>query len=176
MQVLTALAEAQKLGFRHWDLRMTNIMEHHPPSPAGAENPPEAAGTQPAPLEKPPVSSSSELQPSELDRKESAPEVWSAIELTESGAERAASEDLSLRQKTMNARQDGSSSAVDHSGRPAHIEGGGREAGGAGTNTDRQGKQCTWKIIDYGHADFGDKTLQYDGLCIDGPPFDPDDG
>ena len=28
MQVLTALAAAQSLGFRHWDLRLKNIMEH----------------------------------------------------------------------------------------------------------------------------------------------------
>ena len=27
-QVLTALAAAQSLGFRHWDLRLKNIMEH----------------------------------------------------------------------------------------------------------------------------------------------------
>ena len=47
MQVLTALAEAQKLGFRHWDLRMTNIMEHHPPSePVAAPTAPKIAGSQ----------------------------------------------------------------------------------------------------------------------------------
>ena len=28
LQVLTALAAAQSLGFRHWDLRLKNIMEH----------------------------------------------------------------------------------------------------------------------------------------------------
>ena len=28
VQVLTALAAAQSLGFRHWDLRLKNIMEH----------------------------------------------------------------------------------------------------------------------------------------------------
>ena len=28
LQVLTALAAAQGLGFRHWDLRLKNVMEH----------------------------------------------------------------------------------------------------------------------------------------------------
>jgi len=28
LQVLTALAAAQSVGFRHWDLRLRNIMEH----------------------------------------------------------------------------------------------------------------------------------------------------
>ena len=177
MQVLTALGEAQKLGFRHWDLRMTNIMEHHPPSTEAAENPPEAAGSQPVAIVKQlPVSSSPEPQASQMGRSDSAPEVWSAIELTESGAQHAANGEPSLRQKALNGLQDGSRCAVETSGSAVPAEGGVRKDGEAAENTDMQGKQCVWKIIDYGHADFGDKTLQYDGLCIGGPPFDPDDG
>ena len=33
LQVLTALAAAQGLGFRHWDLCLKNIMEHRGDSP-----------------------------------------------------------------------------------------------------------------------------------------------
>lgn len=31
------------------------------------------------------------------------------------------------------------------------------------------GKCYRWKIIDYGHADFGDRTLRDDAVCLDGP-------
>ena len=34
LQVLTALAAAQSLGFRHWDLRLKNIMQHRGDPPA----------------------------------------------------------------------------------------------------------------------------------------------
>jgi len=33
-----------------------------------------------------------------------------------------------------------------------------------------------YKIIDYGHADFGDATLRDDGMALEGPYFDPQDG
>ena len=33
-----------------------------------------------------------------------------------------------------------------------------------------------YKIIDYGHADFGDATLRDDGMAMEGPYFDPQDG
>ena len=29
------------------------------------------------------------------------------------------------------------------------------------------GTDCTWKIIDYGHADLGDSTLQDDAVCLE---------
>ena len=33
-----------------------------------------------------------------------------------------------------------------------------------------------YKIIDYGHSDFDDATLRDDGMAMEGPYFDPQDG
>ncbi|EIE27044.1 hypothetical protein COCSUDRAFT_34668 [Coccomyxa subellipsoidea C-169] len=174
LQVLTALAEAQKLGFRHWDLRMTNIMEHHPLPTQAAEKLPEAASAQVASAGQPDAVSQPDSHPPQTESIKDAPEVWSAIELTQSGAQHAAKEHLSLREQSQNGCLDGSRGAAGGSGSSVPAQEGASAKEGMGT--DREGLQCVWKIIDYGHADFGDKTLQYDGLCIGGPPFDPEDG
>ncbi len=153
---------------------MTNIMEHHPPPTQAAEKLPEAASAQVASAGQPGAVSQPDSHPPQTESVEDAPEVWSAIELTQSGAQHAAKEHLSLREQSQNGCLDGSRSAAGGSGSSVPAQEG--ASAKEGMETDREGMQCVWKIIDYGHADFGDKTLQYDGLCIGGPPFDPEDG
>ncbi|BDA44507.1 hypothetical protein COCOBI_05-6940 [Coccomyxa sp. Obi] len=177
LQVLTALAEAQKLGFRHWDLRMTNIMEHHSLSePVPAARTPKEAGSpyaQELTVGVPPASTDpSEAQGISRD----SPEVWSAIELTEAGAAPTPNQEQSLRQKNQSRLVKSISTVAGVLSSRASQQG----SAAAGTaseevETVEQKVEGAWKIIDYGHADFGDKTLQYDGI-IEGPPFHPDDG
>lgn len=108
------------------------------------------------------------------DISRDSPEVWSAIELTEAGAATTPNQEQSLRQKN---QAGGRSTAAGGFSSGASQQ----DSAAAGSASEElenveQRVDGAWKIIDYGHADFGDKTLQYDGVCIDGPPFEPDDG
>ena len=49
-------------------------------------------------------------------------------------------------------------------------------AGGAQSSLQPKAPAPRYKIIDYGHADFGDATLRDDGMAMEGPYFDPQDG
>ena len=46
----------------------------------------------------------------------------------------------------------------------------------AGAQSGPKAPAPRYKIIDYGHADFGDATLRDDGMAMEGPYFDPQDG
>ena len=49
-------------------------------------------------------------------------------------------------------------------------------AGGAQSSPQLKAPAPRYKIIDYGHADFGDATLRDNGMAMEGPYFDPQDG
>ena len=128
--------------------------------------------------QEPTAASPVSTEPSEdPDISRDSPEVWSAIELTEADAAATPNQEQSLRQKNRRKLGDGVGRAAGSlSSRASH-----QESPAAGSATEEvenveQKVDGAWKIIDYGHADFGDKTLQYDGMCIDGPLFKPDDG
>jgi hypothetical protein len=49
-------------------------------------------------------------------------------------------------------------------------------ADGSAASQESRARIPQYKIIDYGHADFGDATLRDDGMALEGPYFDPQDG
>lgn len=161
-QVLTALAVAQKLGFRHWDLRMKNIMEHHPPAAARADDSLETASKVAAAAQDMPAQPG-HMKSDSQESGDASAEAWSMIDL----ADGSSRDDLRGQENQCNQQNNGSYVSA------GKERGAGGTAGGEGLG---KRDDCVWKIIDYGHADFGDKMLQYDGLCVEGPPFDPNDG
>lgn len=189
VQVLTALAEAQKLGFRHWDLRMKNIMEHRPapPQPQPAAEQKLAADVK---MEAPPTSTGeTEYGGSGSYRKPAnghmpsggAPTSGDVLPAPGSGHRQrgqpasAAAAAPVTEMVSLPPTDPASTAASQAVPQPPASEAVAADFEEISLTEAAGDEARVFKIIDYGHADFGDDTLKNDAVCVEGPHFDPHD-
>ena len=159
-QVLTGLAQAQKLGFRHWDLRLKNIMEHHP-SQQSAQ--PAEDSRKAIRLASTSVAADSQGQGHKLatTAMRTAAEYEADSWVNNGGAHHAASSGPAAQLHAIGKHGGAAAARLANS------------CDGSQRRNDNQGPElgecCRWQIIDYGHADIGDRTLRDDAVCLDGP-------
>ena len=172
-QVLTALADAQRLGFRHWDLRLKNIMEHHPSQQSRL---PAEEGWK---AERSPAVAS----PAATSQKEGQEKMTIVMQPTSghqatNTVDKDSACDVASNRAPANLQLHGRRHADDKAGGTAAAYPDTRSNGPQRCHEDQnmEAGNCIWRIIDYGHADFGDRALQDDAVCLDGPVLEAEDG
>ena len=135
------------MGFRHWDLRLGNIMEHHPSRQGRSRG---QQGDSDGMAEgKARAGGGVEVQAETQGGGDSPSAASGAVELQPRCSKKGVLH----------------SAAVPPASGQHWAENQGLQAG-----------DCIWKIIDFGHADFDDRDLLDDGVCLEGPRSKAEEG